>query len=551
MKFSILAVSLSLLCAQTHAAVASALDLEIRIKTRELLSAKNLDYRAMAKESLKGNGRFDRQRVEISGLLSDDDTRRIDPADFDDYIKPSVKTDKNRTFGDWLRSWGGRDYNRDMEEMRTAMRGEMSARALQTIAAYKGMEINEIVAHSWGSQLIYAAILNGEMRPPKKLIVVGVPDDDRAKWALLAARTGTAVFWGRADNDAAALDKGVKVAKEAARDVDFEAKWDAACADDKEKQRICLPHGRRPQPVVEMPIGNLPLRPLSPLGHDRADYYDRVREGGFFKGNAQQLQVADTKRVDREMRILEQEAMKEAHAEARKLVEEAHAQKEIAEREHDARLRADILVLAERSCATPGSVAQGELDALPSPYRSDFIDRAPYPLGSECLMKNYLYLGKPGPRASELERMSTPIAKPRPLTLEPPPLVPQVLFTGMFPDIRKLATTACRFPDRVSTRSLMPPVKIEFAPDDYAAALRFSSNFGACEREVFDRIVRAIQAGHIRGINDQWVRDIAANTQTPISATPPIGNSGNNGGNQSPPIEKCWTNDLGHRICEY
>ena len=69
-----------------------------------------------------------------------------------------------------------------LEEMHAAMRGEMTDRSKQTFAAYKDKDINELVAHSWGSEAVYAAILNGELRPPKKLIVVGVPDDNLEKW---------------------------------------------------------------------------------------------------------------------------------------------------------------------------------------------------------------------------------------------------------------------------------------------------------------------------------------------------------------------------------
>ncbi|PIR17847.1 MAG: hypothetical protein COV48_08230, partial [Elusimicrobia bacterium CG11_big_fil_rev_8_21_14_0_20_64_6] len=347
MKSALLAVSLSLLSSNARAAVVFyELDPEIRAKTNELLAEKNLNYRELAQNSLKGTGHFDRQRVEITGMLAADDTRRIDPGDFDDYIKPSVNADKKRTIGDWVWSRGG--YKPDVEEMEKSMRGEMTEHTIKTVAPYKDMEINEIVAHSWGSELIYAAILNGEMRPPKRLIVLGVPDDDRAKWSLLAERTGTEVFWGRADNDAAALDKGVKLAKEAAKGVDFKAKWDAACA--AKDKRICLPHGRRPKPVVIIPVGNLPARPPLFLAHDRADYYDRVRKD-FFRGTAHQLKAADNKLVGREMAKLEEETVATTHAAARELVEAARAQALIARRDHDERLKNTYIDLARRFCA--------------------------------------------------------------------------------------------------------------------------------------------------------------------------------------------------------
>ena len=104
MKLPLLAVSLLLIGVQARAAVLYELDPEIRAKTMQLLAERDVNYHEQAKKLLKGTGHFDRQRVEISGLLSADDTRRFAPGDFDGYIKPSVKADKDQNQSPIVRS---------------------------------------------------------------------------------------------------------------------------------------------------------------------------------------------------------------------------------------------------------------------------------------------------------------------------------------------------------------------------------------------------------------------------------------------------------------
>lgn len=453
MRFALLAVSLSLLTSNARPAVVFyESDPEIHAKTNELLAEKNINYRELAENRLKGNGHFDRQRVEITGMLAADDTRRIDPGDFDDYIKPSVNADKKRTIGDWIRSRGG--YKPDVKEMEKSMRGEMTEHTIKTVAPFKNMEINEIVAHSWGSEMIYAAILNGEMRPPKKLIVLGVPDDDRAKWSMLAERTGTEVLWGRADNDAAALDKGVKLAKEAAKDIDFKAKWDAACTG-KKKSTICLPHGRGPRSVAIIPVGNLPARPPLFLAHDRADYYDRVRKD-FFKGTAHQLKAADNKLVVKEMAKLEEETVTTTHAAARELVQAARAQIAIAHRDSDNRLRDNMADIAVRACTAPESVNQAELDALQEPYDADFVNVAPSGV-ADCFAGVYRDLRR-GVALVSIRNRAAAFAEPVDARPAQPPLPAQPVdalirpspFALTFPDLAKFAIDSCRSPGSAS-----------------------------------------------------------------------------------------------------
>ena len=284
------------------------------------------DYAAMARKRLKSRGEvFDFARVEVTGVMSNDDTNLIDQRMFDVPIKPSYSADEKKTLRDKIIDRVKRFKNpateKDLDELDSALRGEVTKRALSKLAPYQGKEIEEIVAHSWGTEFVYAAILNGKLRPPKKLIVIGVPDNDFDKWEMLAARTGTEVHFARASNDLAAM-KGAERAKIVARSVDFKAKWDAVCAGPNAKD-ICHAHGRVSAPVAHEMIGDIP----SIGGHGRAAYYDVLR-GKVIKGSAQDLRKAQTARVAAETRQVQKDELETNLLAARVLVEEARVRRE-------------------------------------------------------------------------------------------------------------------------------------------------------------------------------------------------------------------------------
>lgn len=459
MKLALLIASLALFRMPAQAAVLYELDPEIRAKTEQLLREKNRDYRHEAAIRLRDKGEhFDRARVEVTGMLSNDDTYRFNTEDFDDQIKPSHSNDQGRSVWSRLRTYGD-----DKKEMAHAMRGEMSKRAKTTVAPFKNLEINEIVAHSWGTELVYAAILNGDLRPPKKLIVAGVPDDDRAKWEMLAERTGVELYWARADNDAAALDKGVKIAKEAARDVDFKAKWDAACANDAEK-RICHPHGRKSKPMIVVPIGRL----SGLIAHDRAAYYGVLKSTGVIKNTVGQLRALETKRINLETAKIEKDVLEEAHREAAALVSQAREQKEIARRDREERERLERIEAGQKRFE----------EDLAEKRRIDAIERQ---------MRDYV---------REAQRSARTAPTPR----NPPSL------SAILPKLRDLAISACRFPEQVVISSQEFGYGNDPGPSVDSLAAELVVGLDSCSSRLFIELISKVRARDYAGINRDWVR---------------------------------------------
>lgn len=486
MTQTLLTLSIALFAVEARAAqVLYELDSEIREKTAQILREKNVDYRAKAAEKLKAKGEhFDRARLEVCGLLCNDDTYKFNSSDFDDQMKPSHSADKSKKIKDKvLGALPLLNYFPDKKEMLAAMRGEMSDRAKATVAPFKNMEINEIVAHSWGSELIYAAILNGEMRPPKKLIVAGVPDDDRAKWDMLAARTGTEVHWARADNDAAAIDKGVKFAKETAGKIDFKAKWDAVCAG-AAKKRICHAHGRKSKPVIHEHVGSF----AGVLAHDRKEYYDILKKRDVIKGTIQQLRALETKKIDSEAVKVERDLLTAAHREARELVEQA---RELARREREKR----------------------EEEARAAAARKKFEEAYAESLRQRALENE----------AQELLRRSRRLPSEPPVSayFPPPP------FSRAFPQLREFAVAACRAPEEVPIDMfLMPYYDHSYRAFDDDLTAKLSSGLGDCPRRLFHRLIELIRASDWRQTDRRWIRSTVA----AYSAAP-----GNSGGNFFPP----------------
>src|ERR1017187_3278518 len=73
----------------------------------------------------------------------------------------------------WKEAVGG------SEDLITAIRernGVLSDRGKEVLQPLVGKEVNQIVCHSWGTQIVYNAILSGYIKPPKLLIVLGAPD---------------------------------------------------------------------------------------------------------------------------------------------------------------------------------------------------------------------------------------------------------------------------------------------------------------------------------------------------------------------------------------
>lgn len=134
------------------------------------------------------------QRVEISGIFSKDDTDELFPGMFDLQIKPSHvgEIDSAASAPPWLQNY--RNHKKDLKELHQDAYNQITESAIQAVARLKGKEVNEIVAHSWGTEIVYNAILEGKILPPRRLIVAGMPDNDLAKWKALSRHTGTEVI---------------------------------------------------------------------------------------------------------------------------------------------------------------------------------------------------------------------------------------------------------------------------------------------------------------------------------------------------------------------
>ncbi|MDP3541341.1 MAG: hypothetical protein Q8T11_02605 [Elusimicrobiota bacterium] len=550
-----------------HAELASEmyeLDPEVRRTTLEVLRRKNAHYEQDALDNLAKKGEvFTYARVEVTGVMSSDDTAEYDEFLFEKYIKPSFSVRESGLRG----LLGGpinevlkklfppvktgeiiRDASLDIQEFAAAAAGEMTDRAREKLAPYRGAEINELVAHSWGTELIYAAILNGEIRPPKRLIVVGVPDNDRSKWDMLAARTGTEVIWARADNDAVVLDAGMQLALRAAAKVDFKAKWDSLCANRATKSN-CHAHGRTSKPVVRVNVGRLP----GVTGHARTEYYDLLKKKKYLNGPASELRNIEVSNIEAEIMRVRGKSLAEAQQEAHGIVEQARAQAKIAEREHDERLKMTYADMAIRSCSNPGSVAQAELDALPVPYQKNLLTATAIPWGfDDCSVRVYMNLRR-GADAEEIRRLATPVAlavqpPPEPQLARQPSPSPQPIqatipFNSTFPRLADLAAAACASPSRASLGS--QPLR-QSSPDSFSrdrddvVAARLAVGLGECPRKLFYELIETIRSGQAASVNDRWLQDKAARFTPPAYYAPPP---------RSSPPTGCIPGDNSRRNC--
>lgn len=209
-------------------------------------------------------------------------------------------------------------------------------------------------------------------------------------------------------------------------------------------------------------------------------------------------------------------------------------QRALANREHDQRLKIAIGELVRRSCDAPGSVSQGELDALSWPYDKDFCTgkfppALQTPDGTGYCISTFLYICqniRGHADASELSRMSTPPVTARPVQPSIPiRVVPTVPFNSMMPEMLGQAEAACRAPETVSTQSLMPAYEISFSSLDDSVEQLLLAGAGTCERAVFSRIAEFIRNGRGAALDDETVRSMAAPFRYTPPPTPPPSNS--------------------------
>jgi hypothetical protein len=158
---------------------------------------------------------FDLHRVEMSGVSSTAKTRfggffdrRIQSSNMTRRdVQPAWNVPQEDSSGavvQYLRSLKGTiiegyRFTLDCKDATNeTLAGALTTRGHDVIRELKDKKIEEIYAHSWGSELIYNGILTGDIEPPKKLVVVGVPDRDYKKWELLQKYAGTEVVFAKA-----------------------------------------------------------------------------------------------------------------------------------------------------------------------------------------------------------------------------------------------------------------------------------------------------------------------------------------------------------------
>jgi len=238
------------------------------------------------KELKKTRDIYDLQRVEVKGILSpnaaDNDTNAVLGPMFDLQVAPT-HLKKTGALPVWMQP---SKALLDVVSLNRDAFGQLSAAAEAAVEQIGQQEVNELVAHSWGTEIVYNAILAGLIRPPKKLIVAGMPDGDLEKWKALAKFTGTQVIVYTNPNDPIAgaarlAGKAREVLEDIKRRVDgappplstntgFWLKWKDAC-DKRRDKNPCNPQHRTPETVAYRDV-------YQDRTHDRYEYYKAMED---------------------------------------------------------------------------------------------------------------------------------------------------------------------------------------------------------------------------------------------------------------------------------
>lgn len=486
-------------------------------------------------------------RVEMAGMFSSDDTNDTFPGMIDKQLKMSHLNDAVAAKRPWLERLSNLwNKARDIPEALSDSSGTPTERSQKLIRELEGARINELFAHSWGSEAAYLGILNGKILPPKKLFIMGVPDNDEAKWLLLAKYTGIEVHvigfaWDKArmvgdkvirvNQFRSGLPSGALLEKLWQKQCSIRA--NLGCADPARFSRAKFDYDVNVQPpdILEEDFLTIHVPPRS--DHSRMLYYRYFYNRNLFNKTIEQMDAPQAKLIAAE----EGRILAEALAESRRLIAQARAQVGIDHREHDERLKRTYVDMAIRSCANPGSVTQAELDSLADPYQENLQTSSGLPRGlDDCAIWVYLRLGR-GVDAEGIRRHSTPTA---PINVNPdPPLpqpaqpirapvvaVPMIPFNSTFPRLKDIAETACASPARAAlgTHELQPAFPYSFNENlEDAVAARLSANLGDCPRQLFYKLIEMIRSGKGPAVNSQWLRDMAAQYSTPVYIAPPRG----------------------------
>lgn len=248
---------------------------DVAAQARAALLARDVTEEGLREEAKKNLKRtrviYDHQRVELRGILSkntpDNDSNATFGPLFDLQISPTHLDDRTpRALPSWIRT--PINVLNDLKSLNEDAYNHLSDAAEEAVRQLANKEVNEIVAHSWGTEIVYNAILAGKIWPPRRLIVAGMPDRDLEKWKALSKFTGTEVivYANSIDPIAGAARTGGKVIDAIERTPNmmgdarvipfpepsavFEQQWADACAQ-RTEGNVCNPHQRRaPKTII-------------------------------------------------------------------------------------------------------------------------------------------------------------------------------------------------------------------------------------------------------------------------------------------------------------
>ncbi len=458
---------------------------------------------ATARQTLKDADKleFDFQRVEFAGVASTDDTQESLPDMFDKQVKPSHINEvlpSQHPYVDAVRSFFS--GVKDMREAVSDTRGNPSPRSAKMIAQLKGAKINELFAHSWGTEIVYLGILRGEIIPPKKLFIVGVPEDNQEKWLMLAKYTGIEVHvvGFQYDKLKIAGTLATQLKSDLPRDyAGLNNLWGEQCA---KRPGRCADPANFVQTKFDYNVGLQPpgapkdeffkIHPLS-KDHDRLLYYQYLHERGLFDKTAAELDAPQLKLVQAE----ENKMLASAMVEARTLIAEAKAQVRLQEKDSDER-RKNI-------AATPMEPVQ-------------------------------LNVTKP----------SLPAEEQKPIQITPLPKTP---FEIAAPEIRAFAIAACRSPVPAPTGYYSFTLNDAFyeglrgrGPQTGMAIQYSLDGLTGCSRSLYLQLISMIYEGSYWKVSSgNWLRDTVASYSSypqpwvPQGQTTPQPKRSNSGGNDN------------------
>lgn len=288
-------------------------DRRMENRARDLLrtEGKNsaLDFMQEARDNLRKDGHvlYDYFAMEASGILAHDDSDAKNPGVFDGRLQPSQMGPGHSD----LVSDALLDIDHAYEDFTGLLddSGEtMSRYADAAVAPYARAEIDTLVAHSWGCEVVYNAIFLGKMKAPKKILLAGVTVTNWAKWEALARYTGAKVIVYDNKFDRLAQEKrGWHMADNMVYryQVDFDAaqldfKWEKACSIIKK----CNEHGREGSFQRKTYFGY--------PSHDRDVYEKKMIADGDLPASYEQAAEAQNRLVSEEANRLWRNAVREA-----------------------------------------------------------------------------------------------------------------------------------------------------------------------------------------------------------------------------------------------